>query len=245
MTDMPVGVVSPVGELIHRFSVNSPDLDRFWYGDETRKLDAIAAHDAVSASDRRKTFGLGDVLELSVCKGVFAFAALGCKPYEFVSLSHPGFEMAIQKGFSFCQIINAHLSQRFKGRYILHHIVGMHRNKFLSGWFRRSGGQKTHFCVGPGHIIVLGQCVARGLDCIDRNLHRMQIARNGFWWLSSHLPCCQGQNLPGREEQLTLQTWPRKHLDYQSPAGQSVDSVSNQGSTPGEYQIQPCLFIFF
>ena len=158
-------------EVLNLFSNNCPDLANYWNCDDNRKREANTVYDNVEHSMRKHYFGLENALVLSVCKGVFAYSALMCKPVEFVGFEHPGFQKAFQNGTQTCQKVNSHLSQRFKGRYVLHRIHGFRKAMFLSGWFRTSGREKSHFCVGPGNIVMLGPCIARGRDCLDRIQH--------------------------------------------------------------------------
>lgn len=149
---------------------NYPPLDTYWTtGSEELRSEASALYNSTRTQEQRRTaFRFKDCVVLSVYKSVFAYSSRLCKPVEFLESSNPAFYRAQTERTPLCQVLNAHLSQQFLGRFLLFEATEYIQNCYLSGWFRAAGCCKTEFCIGPGNIIRLGNCLHRGKTCADR-----------------------------------------------------------------------------
>jgi len=155
--------------LLSLFNQNTPPLDNYWTTDSENLAEATAMYNAnTTLEQRRLAFGFDQCLVVSVYKAVFGYSARLCKPIEFMNSSNKAFYMAAKKCTPLCQVINAHLSQRFIGRYLLFQASEYIENAYLSGWFRAAGCSKTEFSIGPGNMVRLGLCLDRGKTCADR-----------------------------------------------------------------------------
>ncbi len=163
-------------DLLLKFQRNRPKLDTYWTATSHARKDRVNSfYKGLSTLEhRRAALRLDDCIVVPVREAVFAYTSQLCKPVEFVDLNHSGFNRAAIQGASVCQVINSHISQQFKGRYVLFETNGYFKNVYLSGWFRTAGSSKTTFCVGPGNVVRLGACLGRGKDCIDRAGHKQQ-----------------------------------------------------------------------
>jgi len=160
----------PILELLLKFKKNRPPLDTYWTTtSDARRASANSLYKSLSSLEqRRAAFRLDDCMVVPVWEAVFAYTSQLCKPVEFLDLNHYGFNRAAAEQASVCQVLNAHISQQFKGRYMLFQVTGYFKKVYLSGWFRTAGSSKTEFCVGPGNVVRLGVCLGRGKDCMDR-----------------------------------------------------------------------------
>ena len=149
---------------------NHPPLDTYWTTEsEDRRAEARALYNSTRTQEqRRSAFRFKECVVLSVHKSVFAYSSRMCKPVEFMESSNPAFYRAQTESTPLCQILNAHMSQQFLGRFLLFEATEYIQHCFLSGWFRATGCCKTHFCVGPGNVIRLGSCLHKGKTCADR-----------------------------------------------------------------------------
>ena len=163
-------------ELLLRFQQNHPNLDIYWTETSPeRKAAAKLVHDGQSTLEqRRDAFRLDDCIVIPVREAVFSYTAQLCKPVEYVALDHSGYQLAVRNRASVCQVVNSHVSQQFKGRYMLFETTEYFQNVFLSGWFRAAGSTKTSFCIGPGNVVQFGACLGQGKDCIDRIRHKKE-----------------------------------------------------------------------
>jgi len=157
--------------LLSLFNQNTPPLDKYWTTAESDEQEAEAKafyNQNTTLEQRRFAFRFNHCLEVSVYKAVFGYSARSCKPIEYLNPSNQSFYRAQRLRTPLCQVLNAHLSQRFKGRYLLYEATEYIENAFLSGWFCAAGCSKTSFCIGPGNMIRFGVCLDRGKSCADR-----------------------------------------------------------------------------
>ena len=149
---------------------NYPSLDTYWTTEkEQQQAEASALYKNTDTPEqRRAAFSFKECIVLSVYKAVFAYTARLCKPVEFLDASNQAFYRAQSQRTPLCQVLNAHLSQQFLGRYLLFEATEYMTDCYLSGWFRAAGNSKTEFCIGPGNVIRLGNCLHKGKTCADR-----------------------------------------------------------------------------
>jgi hypothetical protein len=156
--------------LLCLFNQNTPSLDKYWTTESKEQVaEATALYNRYPTLERRRSaFRFNQCLDVSVYKSVFGYSARACKPIEYLNPSNQSFYRAQRLRTPLCQVLNAHLSQRFTGRYLLYQATEYIENAFLSGWFRAAGCSKTTFCIGPGNMVRFGQCLDRGKSCVDR-----------------------------------------------------------------------------
>ena len=149
---------------------NYPSLDTYWTTvSAQQRAEASALYKSTCTPEqRRAAFSFKKCIVLSVVKSVFAYSSRLCKPVEFLETSNQAFYRAQSQRTPLCQVLNAHLSQQFLGRYLLFEATEYMRDCYLSGWFRAAGYRKTKFCIGPGNMIRLGNCLHKGKTCADR-----------------------------------------------------------------------------
>jgi hypothetical protein len=160
----------PMRYFLNVLNQNYPPLDTYWTTlSEEEKAEASAVYKRTRTKEqRRSAFCFKKCVVLSVYKSVFAYSSRLCKPVEFLEFSNQAFYRAHSQSTPLCQILNAHLSQQFLGRYLLFEATEYIGNCYLSGWFRPAGFRKTEFCIGPGNVIRLGNCIHKGKTCADR-----------------------------------------------------------------------------
>ena len=177
-----------MGHFLRLLDQNHPALDTYWTTrSEELRAEASALYNSTRTKEqRRSAFRFKDCIVLSVYMSVFAYSSRLCKPVEFLELSNPAFHRAQTEGKSLCQVLNAHMSQQFLGRYLLFEATEYIQNCYLSGWFRAAGCCKTDFSIGPGNVIRLGNCLHKGKTCADRARYKAMHP----WWMLPFFPAC-------------------------------------------------------
>ena len=155
--------------LLSLFNDNTPPMETFWATESVELARATAMYHSITTLEQRQAaFRFDSCLVVSVIQAVFGYSARSCKPVEFMNSSNQSFYRARRLRNPLCQVINTHMSQRYTGRYLLFEASEYIENVFLSGWFRAAGYSKTEFCIGPGNVVRLGDCLDRGKTCADR-----------------------------------------------------------------------------